>query len=228
MFRYPMPSKYQKRSRVCVALRGILGICATIMLLFFTRFRRSAHVVQEAQAFPPSSRSASTEVALLRDLAFQVARISFPGGLDKSNGVRTHRNFEIPSHLLVGPTSMGDCALPDLTYCGEYGQGLADPHVLQASIAALRDKCDKVEIKKSALVFDWGSNVGQFSLFYRAMGCRVVAVEPQPRMNWHFKASMLVNGWWGTDDTASVVLHERGVGRGRWCQHYPYQAVAAG
>lgn len=43
------------------------------------------------------------------------------------------------------------------------------------------------------LVVDAGANLGYFSTYSAVMGCRVVAVEPQPRLQPIIKASAAVN-----------------------------------
>ena len=120
----------------------------------------------------------------------------------------------VPSHWMVLLDGMGKCALPGgESFCEDYRKGVADRHVLQAIGTVLMGRCHPDQTnatsattasstaasvatkKERPLVWDLGSNVGQFSLFMRAMGCRVVAVEPQPAMNWFHRASRHVNGW---------------------------------
>lgn len=127
------------------------------------------------------------------------------------------RKVMVPSHWMVLLDGMGKCALPGgESFCNDYRKGVADRHVLQAIGTVLMDRCHPdeqamspyqsassmaatVATKERPLVWDLGGNVGQFSLFMRAMGCSVVAVEPQPTMNWFHRASRHVNGWDSTN-----------------------------
>ena len=120
----------------------------------------------------------------------------------------------VPSHWMVLLDGMGKCALPGgESFCDAYRKGIADRHVLQAIGTVLMDRCHPDETRRTSsttvvtaakkerpLVWDLGGNVGQFSLFMRAMGCSVVAVEPQPTMNWFHRASRHVNGWDSTNN----------------------------
>ena len=108
-------------------------------------------------------------------------------------------------------SASGACALGQEILCERYSRGSsADPHVLQTITTALSHRChpDRFDEFEAPLVWDIGSNVGQFTLIMRAMGCRVFAVEPQPSMNWFHKGSIIANGWYDN----GITLIEKGLG----------------
>jgi FkbM family methyltransferase len=80
-------------------------------------------------------------------------------------------------------------------------------HVHQSLMSVLRGCC-RESTNQKVNVWDFGANIGFYTLFMRAMGCHVTAVEPQPSMNSIHKDSLEANGW-NNDD--SVVLHEKAV-----------------
>mmetsp|Transcript_40285 Transcript_40285/g.97297 ORF Transcript_40285/g.97297 Transcript_40285/m.97297 type:complete len:385 (-) Transcript_40285:315-1469(-) len=118
----------------------------------------------------------------------------------------------IPSHYMCmwNNVARNDCALPSDAFCRRFSAGDADPHVEQVIMTVLPGRCSKAT-KDSTLppiVWDFGANVGQFTLFMRAIGCRVISVEPQPSMNVFHHDSLAANRW---NSDESVVLYEKGV-----------------
>ena len=136
----------------------------------------------------------------------------------------------VPPFFMAVLDGMRRCALPaDGAFCALYRNGTADPHVLQTVMTVLPERCgsgggnsrydDRNDgggtsapppppPPRRPLVFDFGANVGQYTLMMRALGCQVVAVEPQPAMNWFHRASLVANGW---ESDGSVTLHEKAV-----------------
>ena len=103
----------------------------------------------------------------------------------------------IPGHRMA-------LGAPGASYWSSFAKAHADAHVKEAIISVLGGGRCNLGARRAVAV-DLGANVGQFSLFMRAMGCRVIAVEPQPAMNLVHKASLALNGWL---DDATVTLHE--------------------
>ena len=60
-------------------------------------------------------------------------------------------------------------------------------------IQAILSSCSTCD--DSRPVLDIGSNVGQFSAMMRAMGCNVVAVDPQEEVSRFFELMVLTNDW---------------------------------
>jgi len=122
---------------------------------------------------------------------------------------RVDKLILVQSHKMSILNPNGSCALGPESLCENYSRGVADPHVLQIITTALSRRCQPVISIKTRvpIVWDLGSNIGQFSLIMRSMGCHVLAVEPQPIMNWFHKASVFANGWY--DDR--ITLIEKGV-----------------
>jgi FkbM family methyltransferase len=109
----------------------------------------------------------------------------------------------VPAHALTILDDAGECILPGEKFCDDYRNARQDPHVDQAIMTVLRGRCTP-----TTRVWDFGGNIGYYSLFMRAMGCHVTVVEPQPSMNTIHKESREANGW---DKDGSVIIHEKGV-----------------
>lgn len=121
-------------------------------------------------------------------------------------------NVVVPERKIVLTDLAGKCAFSfapsharsELDLCDNILKEHGDSHVYAAILSTFPEGCLHEEY-----VLDLGSNLGLFTLVFRAMGCRVLAVEPQRMMNQFLKASLEVNGW-HTDGMVGIV--EAGVG----------------
>lgn len=112
----------------------------------------------------------------------------------------------IPGHKLFATDLHGKCAFNQA--CHSFAEARGDLHVMEAIQSSLVGVCDR-ENPGSHTVLDLGSNIGQMTGFMRAMGCAVVAVDPQDEMNRYFTAMLMVNDW---DVDGTVVHHPVYVG----------------
>jgi FkbM family methyltransferase len=110
----------------------------------------------------------------------------------------------VPSHFLTVLNEQGECMLPGKEFCEHYKSAQQDVHVDQSIMTVLRGRCDL----SPKLVWDFGANIGYYTLFMRALGCQVVAIEPQPSMNDIHKRSLVANGW---NNDGLVTLIEKAV-----------------
>ena len=96
---------------------------------------------------------------------------------------------------------------------------------LPAFLMSLSGRCRPGNPRASPLTADVAANAGKISVALRAMGCRVLSVEPQPDMVDLIQQSLAVNGW-RDDDTARV--HQVAVGNRRGTMTIPTYNVGGG
>jgi len=110
---------------------------------------------------------------------------------------KTTGRILIPEHVLFLTDLHGECAFK--SSCDKYSKGIGDKHVIEAILSS----CGACTMPGDSAVLDIGSNVGQFSAMMRAMGCSVIAVDPQVEVNRFFNMMVLANNW----DVDGSILH---------------------
>lgn len=171
-------------------------ICVVFIAAFFTiyeisrelgRLRTWCDHVSPSSTSEGVSSSSHSHVCSPRSCAFPLSDVAL-----HIPAITLAGQVVSPPHLLVATNFYGKCQFGEgEKICNDFKSGIiGDLHVLQAAATSLHGQCST-----TTLVVDVGANIGQFSNFFLAMGCRVFAIEPQRPMQNMIISSAIVNGF---------------------------------
>jgi FkbM family methyltransferase len=107
-----------------------------------------------------------------------------------------------PPFIFAGPESQ-----PPVSYIRK--NGIWGPMETQIFKEVLNWRCDKSKSTKvNPLVVDVGGNIGMFSLYSAALGCRVQTYEPIPGPFYFLRLSVFLNGFEDNIQTNNVAVDE--------------------